>query len=263
MVSISLNKPGSFSYKIDFPEKWDELTTFELEAVAQRLLEKHESGFVNKALIFTDIVLSRAKKAKIKLPSDWKLKLNYEDAATQGFDAIDFIFDINERTINPYPKIFLNKQAFFGPADDFNQTTCAEIEDTEAFFHKFHEDQNPENIARIAAILWRPEGEHYNELTSEKNTKKFMKLSPEVLFSIYIWYTGCQYMLTQYFPNVYAKGSSDETADPAAFTKCIHAGAGAKNGTRDNIRKMKIKEFLFDMELESINAQKISEQYDR
>ena len=39
--------------------------------------------------------------------------------------------------------------------------------------------------------------------------------------------------------------------DIMAFTNCIHAGAGPKNGTRQQIRLLKLSEFMYDMEQEA------------
>ena len=87
----------------------------------------------------------------------------------------------------------------------------------------------------------------------------FLKLSPFVLHSIYTWYTGCRNQIPKYFPVPFEGNTTGGEPDPAAFTKCIHAGAGPKNGSRDQIRVTGIKEFFFDMNLEAQKAKDLKE----
>ncbi len=269
MQSISLNKPGTFSHTIEFPSTWDELTNAEVELVAKQQLSanaqltQNENLFIGKALVFTALIDSRAALQNIQLPADWKTNLNYDDAATQGFDAIGFLYKENNRTINPYPQLTVGGKRMIGPADDFNEITCGEMEDCEVFFMLFSQEPSLELLAKIAAVLWRPRNAPYNAKASESRVARFKSLPPEVLFAIYIWYTGCRNQLPKIFKEVYAGGDSQSNEpDVTAFTKCIHAGAGAKNGTRDKIRIMPAKEFLFDMNLEAINAKAIAAQYE-
>lgn len=253
MVTIALNKPGRFSHKIDFPSKWDELTTEEMELVSVEILAARENGFVKKAYIFTGLIEIRARMQGIKLPADWKSNLNYEDAASAGFDAIEFLFDSNNRSINPYPtlKVHFKSLTLTGPADDFNTLTCGEYEDAEFYFMQFANSADTQHILGLISVMWRPAGTEYNADLTQKTLKKLSKLPIQQQFSIFIWYNGCRSRLAKLFPLVFGAPSANGSPDPAAFTKCIHAGAGDRNGTRDMIRKMKLKEFLFDMQLQA------------
>ena len=263
MQTIALNKPGAFSYNILFPAAWDELTKEELEAVALAQLGVYETEYMSKAIVFISLLSIRANAQAVTLPGGWKENLNIEDAATQGFDSIDFLYTDNTRTINPYPELIVGKKRMIGPADDFNEILCGEMEDCEVFFTQFSEAPDLQLLASIAAVLWRPRNAPYQTKASESRKEIFKSLLPEQLFSIYIWYTGCRNQLPKIFPLVYGGGESTGEADPASFTKCIHAGAGPKNGTRNNIRIMPAKEFLFDMQLEAEHAEALKEQYER
>lgn len=250
MVTIALNKPGAFSHKIEFPSSWDELSTSEMELVSVEVMAQRQNQAINKAYIFTGLIEKRAAEQKIKLPADWKSNLNYEQAASAGFDAIDFIFSSNTRTINPYPALKSGKfKTFNGPDDDFNSMTCGEFEDSQFMFFQFNQTSDISHIAKLTSILWREKGKSY-EAKDDKRVEFFKKLPVEQLFSILIWYSGCLDRLGLFFPNVFKKDSNG-SPDPNAFTNCIHYGAGPKNGTRENIRKMLLKEFLYDMELEA------------
>ena len=263
MQSISLNKPGAFSHKIDFPSEWNELTPAEIEFLAAAQIANGTDIHVSKAHVFISLIESRAFAQHIFLPADWKQKLNYEDAATQGFDAIDFLYKEQELTKNPYKELKVGNKRMIGPADNFDEILCGEMEDCEVFYLLFSQEPELEYLLKIAAILWRPRNAPYDSKASEKRYSLFASLTPEQLFVIYMWYTGCRNQLPKIFAEVYEGGTSNGTEpDITAFTKCIHAGAGPKNGTRDNIRKMPAKEFLFDMNLEAIHAKEIAKAHD-
>lgn len=267
MFTLCLNSPYAFSCELDFPSTWNELSTAEMEMVCMEQLEERESGHVKQALILTQIVELRAKAEGITLPRDWKSRLNFEDAATQGFDAIQFLFKEkgNDRTINPYKRLVVAGKTLMGPADDFNSITCGEMEDCETILYYISKEPSVKNLASLAAILWRPRFAPYKAEASEKRAPGFEKLPVEKLLCILAWYTGCNNVLPKYFPDVYSSSKADTTDegyDPA-FTKCIHAGAGPKNGTRDEIRKMLAKEFLFDMQLEAEAAERLKREYER
>lgn len=261
MQTIALNKPGAFSHKIEMPNTWDELTVQELEMLARAQLAAGEDQSQGKAIVFCHLVESRAAKQGIALPADWKTQLNYEDAATAGFDYLKFLYDQNTLTINPYKELTVAGKRMIGPADDFNEILCGEMEDCEVFFFLFNNEPSLSLLAKIAAILWRPRNAKYVAKASEKRQKDFEKLPAEKLFVIYMWYTGCRNKLPLIFPEVY-NGEGTGELDITAFTKCIHAGAGPKNGTRENIRSMPAKEFLFDMNLEAQHAQEQKEAHE-
>ncbi|MFC4261909.1 hypothetical protein ACFOWM_03400 [Ferruginibacter yonginensis] len=264
MVSITLYVTGGFSHTIDFPENWNELTVAELEIVAAAQINHGNSEPVSKAVVLTSIIEQRAKQNGIELPSTWKESLDFEAAATQGFDAINFLYTTNNRTINPYPTLTVGGKRMIGPADDFDSITCGEMEDCEVFFMQMVQEPSINKLAHIAAILWRPRNAPYKAKQCESRIPAFEALPLPQLFAIYMWYTGCRNNLPLYFPKVYGGGSNTSTTpDLTAFTKCIHAGAGAKNGLRENIRAMLAKEFLFDMNLEAEQAEEMRKKYER
>jgi hypothetical protein len=81
---------------------------------------------------------------------------------------------------------------------------------------------------------------------AEAYSKYFATLAQEQLYVMYLWFAGCVATLPLLFPNVYeGNGGTADEPDPMAFTKCIHTGAGNKNGTRQQIRMMPLEEFLF------------------
>lgn len=273
MNSINLFIPSIFDVSIDFPSTWNEMTTPEMELLATAQLADEKNQFIGKVAIFTGIMNMRAKAQDVQLPKNWHLKLNFDDAATQGLDCLSFMFEKNDRTINPYPVLRLatanhqlqtsNQKQLIGPANDFDSITCAEMEQADIAMLQFTQDDNFEHLAQIASILWRPRNAPYNAEASEAMLPHFKKLSPVTLFVMYTWYAGCRNQLPRYFPDVYGGTGSKGPPDYMAFTKCIHAGAGPKNGKRDEIRVMLAKEFLFDAQLEAEQAKKLKAEYDK
>jgi len=249
-----------------FPSTWDELTLPELEAVAALLITEDKDTFEEKIKLFIFILNGRIAANKLTMPRSYVSKLMDEEVAIATLDALQFIFEKNERTINPYktlklPGIVGARRVFHGPSNDFNDITCAELEDANHLVSQFAKTQKLETLASLASIFWRlpinknilQRRQHrfpYEDVKSEYYASHFMRLPAHVLMSCYIYIVGCMNQLPKYFPGIYGSGDGKAKSDQSAFTKCIHAGAGVKNGTRDNIRKMLAKEFLYDMQQE-------------
>lgn len=290
MVSIELFQPGKVNATLQFPSSWNELLLHELHAVAKALLTTEEIPV--RAMLLDTFFKIRSKQQKVKLPKKLMGRINEEDAVINGYPLFDFIFDGCDLTEQPYNRIKLpgiTPCTVYGPQSSFDDLTCGEYEDAHIFYMQFKQEPKPEHLARMMAILWRPRTSYFVPRTSRKpymvlerktNTYKpynpealynrFLKLPLWVLFTAFTWYDGCQNELQQIFHEVYKSGGKSlplqgepEGAEPdlLAFTKCIHAGAGPKNGTRDQIRNTKLKEFLFDVQEEIIKANEISEQY--
>lgn len=236
--------------------------------IATQQLAEHSSPWAMKAQLLTRLIEMRAAKHNINLPSHWKSILNYDDAATAGFDAINFLYSEHDRTINPYPVLQIGSHRLYGPADNFNTILCGEMENCEIWFYKFQEETESDYLAQIAAVLWRPKDfwrkkvVPFSEIRAERMLPVLKKLPVEKLLAIYIWYSGCRNQLPKYFPYVYFKGGTEsgEPKDDLAFTKCIHAGAGPKNGTRPEVRLTPAKEFLFEMDLQAKEVEEIKKQ---
>lgn len=275
MVEISISSSDTTA-TLPFPSTWNELTTPELEAVATALTST-ANEWENKISLFIKLVELRATSFNIKLPYAWPTNLNPEDIAIAGIDAINFLFSTNERSINPYPKlklpgIFGARSTFYGPANDFNDITCAELEDAEHLIDEFSKTKQIATLASLAAIFWRlPINNNvlqrrqnrfpYDEVISQHYHSHFLHLPVQKLMACYIYIIGSRNNLPKYFPGPYGTPEQGEgKADPTSFTKTIHAGAGVKNGTRENIRKMLAKEFLFDLQQEFDNAKEQEKQ---
>lgn len=262
MTTINLHQPGVLNSNIDFPTEWNDLLPEDLHAISKAMLGTLAEPNQIKGFIIS-YMLQRRCKASIE-------RLNAEDVVLHGFPLLDFLFQENNLTKQPYPTLTIHYSPFtrlYGPQDDFNNLTCAEYEDAEIFFHQFREEPGHEPLAHLAAILWRPKRNRYFRYNprkgkytgydAERMVKRFLTLPPWQLYTIFTWYTGCRNQLPKIFPNAFGGEGDGEELDPLAFTKCIHAGAGPKNGSRDQIRCMLLKEYLMDMELEAIKVNEI------
>lgn len=271
VTSISLFQPGEINTSLPFPTEWNNLLLDELHLVAKCFLSDYDQQNEGKMALFADLLRFRVKHHAVKLPENFTEKLNPEDAAINGLALLDFIYQENNLTRQPYPKLTLRTKDFrytnlVGPADDFDNITCGEFEDAEIFFYKFMELPDPEPLAHLASILWRKKGVPYltfneklnkcDHYDAEKMVPYFLRLHPWILYTFFTWYCGCRNQLPKFFPTVFkGEGKKDDEPDFIAFTKCIHSGAGTKNGSRDHIRMTLLKEYFFEMELEAQKAE--------
>lgn len=262
MTSITIYKPGTKKHEVvvNIPSAWNELSKDELVFICKKLLEIEASGYAGKVKMLLFMIMHNAAIQKADLPKNWQQQLSAEDVAINGLDTINWIFDTADLTTQLLPVLHVShgyKPAFkmYGPASSFDDITCGEFEDTEVFFNKYNDAKEPHSLVMITAILWRikynGKRQAYFGYDTERFVARWMEFPPEILQANFLWYIGCRQMLPLLFPSTFSKG--DGPNDMAAFTKCIHAGAGPKNGTRDQIRKTLLKEFFLDMELEAQN----------
>ncbi len=266
MVSIQLYQPGGINQQIEFPEEWNELTTDEVESIAKVMLSGFDDINLIKAAFFKEILRHRC------CSDEMYDRLDPDQAVVDGLPLIEFILSGNQLSKQPYPVIIIEGRNFYGPESDFDNLQCGEYEDADIPYLRFLETTDPIHLAEMAAILYRPKGTPYityssqsdkNELyQADRFTRQFEKLPPWQLYSIYMWWTGTKTVMQQIFHHVYEKGSGkNEEVDYMAFTKCIHAAAGPKNGTRDQVRRTEIKAILFDMDEEARKAKELEQQY--
>ena len=286
VVELNLYQPGVVNASVPFPSEWNELSLKELHHVAKTIISDFKNPYDANAFLFLKLLASRVN-GKVKLLNNKKLTnienlLDAEQVVIDGLPAMEFIFKGNTLTKQPYPTLnircgFLKHRLikYQGPDDNFNTLTCGEFEDAEIFFNQFKYEPTQQSLAHLASILYRPAAASYLKLDvktgqyveydSEKPLRFFKKVPAWKLYAIFLWYAGCRDQLPKLFPNCFGGTMPDENngeIDFMIFTKCIHAGAGAKNGTRNDIRRTKLKEFFMEMELEKLAAIETQKQHD-
>ncbi len=271
MVNVQLYQPGNIDFSFSFPEEWNEFTAPQLQVIARYVFSEIKNVFETKAALLMEM-LSMEKK----IPATALEKIPSEQLSAYGLQLIDFLWKENTLSRQPYPSLTVKgkygiSKKMIGPADHFDNLLCGEYEQADIYFTQFLQENKTEHLAALAAVLYRPAGtplykfnyrmNEYKQYNFEKNIPLFLRLPQEVLLTIFLWYTGCRYLLTLTFPNVYSKGKGDGQPDPMAFTKCIHSAAGEKNGSREKIRVTLMKEILMEMELQIIHANELEAHY--
>jgi hypothetical protein len=195
MVTVSLYKPGAVNYSFPFPQQWNEFSTPQLQAIANAFyISVKEEAEAKAAVLFA--LINMHKK---KLPLNTIKNIDIDDLATVGSDLIEFIWEDNRLTKQPYPVLRLNWHSkMIGPDDGFDNLTCGEYEDAEIELAKFGQNKNIEHLAMLAAILYRPKKTRfytfnstindYEKYNYSKMAPAFAKLHPEVLYTIFLWY---------------------------------------------------------------------------
>lgn len=269
MIEIRLYKPKSVDLTIQFPTTWNECKLPELKIIAGALfLQRYTQPQLLIELIKCSIVNSYPSMRKSEI-NQILLSLDVEDLAMNFQQLISFINESVELTVQVIPLM----AGMYAPKGNFDDITCGEFEDADYYFSliqtgiKEETPENPntevlKNLIDFITVLWRKQIDEkrisYVDYEARQDDKdRVATLLPELLFVCLLWYMGCKAQLPLMFKMVYAQGiannepGSTGEPDPMAITRLIHHGAGPKNGTREDIRRMKLKEFLFDLQLEA------------
>jgi hypothetical protein len=200
------------------------------------------------------------------MPAHWELRINIDDLATGGMDALAWVKEPAQLTNQPFATLETGGLTLhsrltedYGEFKSFgSDITAGEFEDAEALYYQFvHNGFKVEDLARMVAVLWRPEGEAYDPNKLEARTQALRQADPVALFLCQMWFNGCRHVLPRLFPTIFEKTGDNDSPDPMAFTKCIHAGAGPKYGTISQVRNLPLIEFMFGLELEALQVKKM------
>lgn len=275
MNTVTLTQPGKKSLNISIPASWNELSLHELRRVALHQLMPYPKGAeeLRKPAIMLDIFKYRMLKAfKRQILAKKRAaalieKMDAEDFGMAQADLLKWMWQENQLTRLPMATIKVPgiAQPCKVPAADFNDLLVGEFEDAEIFFALFNSNKNHDHLMQLAATLLKPERVYNKHYSADKMLPHFNRMPADLLFIVYLWYAACRSLLPKLFPLVYGGGAGGESVtapDLTAFTKCIHAGAGPENGTREQIRALPIKEFLFDMQLKAKAAKDLQAEMD-
>lgn len=246
MTELILYKDKQAIDTIQFPTEWSELNTKELQFIAEAIY----TGSMKEADLFFCIILNRTTQKNL-VPL-----LDLEQCAIDGLPLVKFIVTEIQLTKNPLPVI----KDYFGPADNFDDLTCGEFEEAEACFFALKEQKEEKHLNLLLATMWRQKEKEKRIAFAGYDTARHIAVFEKMNFKnkiiVFLWYIGCREQIAKLFPSIFGgDGAVSDTPAALAFTNCIHMGAGVKNGTRENIRKMLLKEFLYDIQLQLIADQ--------
>lgn len=230
MLNVQLVKPQEYTLDILFPENWNELMLEELQIIADSYFESE----LSIEELFVRILGERIKAKYPKVETDRVLALlNIEDMALEYIDMMAFLTEANLLTKNP-----LAIPGTTMPEDSFNSTLVGEFE-----------------IADQALSLWR-EDPVRNAASLDEFFQALFRTKIEVPASLKrvaaLFFIGCKNELMQLFPGVFGGGGeANERPDPMALTRVIHESAGPANGTRKDIRQTLLKEFMYELQLQT------------
>lgn len=254
-IVLNLYKPKTLDINVRLPKSWNVLEPCELHYISESIIKGRNQ---NDIAVF--ILKNRAKESR--LPKNWVKLLEHENCYRELSPWIDGLIERFDLTNQPFPVLKHFGFKKFGPDDQFKDLTCGEFEDVEKHFVKYCTSKDVTHLRHIVETLWRSKKngvrKPYN--SSKSKISSFSRSCSAVsLHTLYIWYSSCRSYLPKLFPNLHegeppAKG---QAPDLMVFTRLIHEGAGAKNGTRDQIRKTFLLEFLYECELSIKKAKEL------
>ena len=258
MVNITFYSSVASQQTVSFPSKWNDLSRSEAETVCSAIA----SDSTATALLVL-LLEGRAKAQRVRLPVDWRQRVNAEDFTLYVLPLLDGLLAKPELTKQHYPTLRRSK----GPADDFNDITVAEYEQCEHYAGYYQRDPKRDYILEIIRVLWRPtvwgRRRAYNTEGRLRTASFFAKLPDATLHTIYLWYTSCRASLPLLFPAAFGVGGPSGAPDPMALTNLIHTSAGDKNGQRPQVRQTSLKEFLFECNRCALEQERIEEMHSK
>jgi hypothetical protein len=227
MLSIRLYKPEFIDQIIQFPESWDELTQSDLETIANAFFYNQ----VPPVVLLLQLLQNR-------INSDILPLLSVEDISTEYSMLTEFITS----GINRTETVQCPEQTHYKLGKFLENVSVAQFEDADIFLRLFLQEKSDENLREFIRSLYG--------LTPEITDNNRLKWASSLFYML-----GCKLGIKNAFPLLFnGDGNNNDAPDELAFTKLIHHAAGPRNGTRDQIRRLEVKEFLFDCQLQAEQA---------
>lgn len=231
MLDIQLYKAEEYDLHLGFPQNWNELSFPELLIIAESFFS---DGGLSFEELYIQILQERIKAKYPKVDADRVVVLlNIEDMAREYRDMMAFLEDANTLTVNPF-----HIPGFKMPEDHFNSILVGEYEIADQALSTWLTERNPQQLTEFFRAF-------YN--TKIEVPENHMKVAA-------LFFLGCKNELPLLFPALFegeTNGRDQGSPDPMAVTRMIHENAGPANGTRQDIRRTLLKEFLYDLQLKA------------
>lgn len=146
--------------------KWNELNDWQLSIIGRIL---YSDKALNKP-IFYNVLIFILLLGKPTIPNFFKMLKVFRRFSFKEFSSLpEFIFDEAE-SLNKFPKSFTVKTGWFkkvklyGPADRLANITVEELSYADAFYFNWITKSKDEDLRRLVACLYRPQGEGSNDV---------------------------------------------------------------------------------------------------
>ncbi len=241
---------------INIPTSWNELSTDQYLKVIRLIHSTKKTMFILTRLFF---ILADVKWFQIKKRANVFLILSLVPMSELKKNFM-FIFEKDNRTIFP-ETITINKIKYFAPANRIVNISVDEFSVAHDLYNKYIQTKNIEFLHYLAATLYvtvknpRPE---FNKYLLEEKVKEFAKLSPTMLLSIHVAFSGSLQYLFEKFPVAFPQkqNTTKSSSRKYGLGKVILQMAGGKFGNLTETKKTNIISFLEQFEEDLRNNQK-------
>ena len=201
----------AIGYRKEIPSDISEMDQSQFVHFTNELLKLHR-GEISMEDFKTSLVLNflevkhRSGKFR-KMPEDVRLQIG-ENIYRVG-ELLDYFFDHDPKsntlqlnlawTRNFIPSFRIGLTWFRGPEDALTDITFAEYKNANAWFRKYSESRNEEDLSRMIAVLYRPvvfgKKRKYDPSNLERSARKIGRLPRGVRYGIYLFFLACENFL--------------------------------------------------------------------
>jgi hypothetical protein len=262
-------------------QHWNDLSEWQIKAIGRFMFNSRNEQTETK--LFKKVVLSILIVPKPNLTNIVKsviLLLQVPFSELEQYTA--FVFDQKELLTRFPNQIKIGRWPFrktvYGPAPRLANTTIEELSYADTFYYKWMTENNPDDLHRLTAILYRPSAEPtledkripFSSLTLESNSRITDAIPLPVKFMIAHAYYGCRQNFINRHPNIFPQKKAvegEEEKPPEKpkpyqpFSKIIDAFAMDEVqifGNHQQVEKVFAPKFLSIYE-ESIKRERIKE----
>lgn len=243
------------------PETWDELTTDQFLHLVESLYLMQDKKFTvhDVKIRFLQYALNlKIRPPEKHHPDDYETII---ENLTLLSEKVDFIFTTKkiknkEQTVinlgftkNHILSFRVGQKKYFGPADALHDITFVEFIKAFDYQKEFTENQNPESLHKLAAVLYRPKKwfhfirrrlpnydgriqQKFNDNFIKSRAQRFQKLPPATLFGIHLFFASVLTFLTQHpkFRLLFKEEKRGGRGDDLGLTGVLFHLAGNKFG---------------------------------
>jgi hypothetical protein len=202
-------------------QHWNDLSEWQIKAIGRFMFtsrnEQTETVLFKKVLLF---ILLLSKPNLTNIVKSVVLLLQVPFSELEQYTA--FVFDQKELLTRFPNQIKIGRWPFckkvYGPAPRLANTTIEELSYADTFYYKWMTENNPDDLHRLTAILYRPSREPtledkripFSSLTLESNSRITDAIPLPVKFMIAHAYYGCRQNFINRNPNVFPQKKAVE-----------------------------------------------------